>query len=177
MKNRDIAVARIIKLCKEKKYKRETTLLAINIFDRYAALEGAEIILSDREETILLLVTSIILAAKNEQPLSPSINRLISLLAPEERSMITKAKVIDYESDILMTLGFDFNFCNSLTFMERFLRLLGHEKDAKLEGIAYEVCLFAHSRAQFLSYRPSQLAAAAIPIALHFKGRKQGGHP
>jgi hypothetical protein len=50
------------------------------------------------------------MSAKIEQPISPSFNRLIGMLTPEEQKYVSKQGLIDLEADILMKLGFDFNF-------------------------------------------------------------------
>lgn len=50
------------------------------------------------------------MAAKLEQPISPSFTRMISLLTEEEKKSVTKQKLIDLETNILITFGFDFNF-------------------------------------------------------------------
>ena len=56
--------------------------------------------------------------------MTPSINRMIKLLTPEELIYVDKQKVIDMEGSIIRTLNFDFSFLSPLPFLERFLRLL-----------------------------------------------------
>ena len=67
------------------------------------------------------------MSAKLEQPISPSFTRMINLLSTEEKKNVTKQALIDLESDILMKLGFDFNFPGPIQSMERFLRILGYD--------------------------------------------------
>jgi len=92
--HRDEAVLRIIELCNIKRYRDETVFLAINIFDR---------VFSDIYHRIklrhipLFIVVCTIMAAKIEQPMTPSINRMIMLLPQEEREIVTKEKVICLE--------------------------------------------------------------------------------
>lgn len=50
------------------------------------------------------------MSAKLEQPISPSFTRMINLLSEEEKKHVTKQSLIDLEADILVKLGFDFNF-------------------------------------------------------------------
>jgi hypothetical protein len=50
------------------------------------------------------------MSAKLEQPISPSFSRMISLLTDEEQKLVTKKELIDLEANILVALGFDFNF-------------------------------------------------------------------
>jgi hypothetical protein len=72
---------------------------------------------------ILYVVTSLIMAAKIEQPMTPSISRMISLLSDAEKEFVTKQDVIFLEEEIIKMLDFDFNFVSSFVFLERFLRL------------------------------------------------------
>jgi hypothetical protein len=76
------------------------------------------------------------LAAKLEQPISPSFTRMISLLTEEEKKLVTKQKLIDLETNILITFGFDFNFPGPIQSMERYLRLLDYDLNTQL----YEMC-------------------------------------
>ena len=56
------------------------------------------------------MVSSIIIAAKIEQPLTPSIRMTIKFLPEEEKKFVSKDLVVAYESDILSALSFNFNF-------------------------------------------------------------------
>ena len=82
--DRDSSVCRILELCKEKAYRKETYLLAVSIFDRYLA-KTYNISTTRREQLPLLFTTSTILAAKLEQPMTPSIRRMIRLLTSDEQ--------------------------------------------------------------------------------------------
>jgi hypothetical protein len=57
-----------------------------------------------------LAISSLLLAAKLEQPISPSFSKMINLIPEEERKNLTKEILIDLEGDILIRLGFDFNY-------------------------------------------------------------------
>lgn len=72
------------------------------------------------------------MAAKLEQPISPSFTRMISLLGEDEKKLVTKQKLIDLESNILIIFGFDFNFPGPLQSMERYLRLLDYDLNSQL---------------------------------------------
>lgn len=63
------------------------------------------------------------MAAKLEQPMTPSIKRMIKLLTPLEQGTIEKEDVIFLEEEVLILLQFEFNHPSSLTFLERFIRL------------------------------------------------------
>jgi hypothetical protein len=72
------------------------------------------------------------MAAKLEQPISPSFTRMISLLGEDEKKLVTKQKLIDLETNILIIFGFDFNFPGPLQSMERYLRLLDYDLNSQL---------------------------------------------
>jgi len=49
---------------------------------------------------------------------------MINLLGEEEKNSVTKEVLIELEYDILIRLGFDFNYQCPISSMERFLRIL-----------------------------------------------------
>lgn len=107
-------------LCHQKGYKLETMYLAINVFDRFMA----EAYMSLAINQLPAVITScVILGAKCEQPMTPSINRMVKLLTEDERKVVTKDIVIQMESRIVKTLHFDFSYLSPLVFLERFIRL------------------------------------------------------
>jgi hypothetical protein len=57
-----------------------------------------------------LATVSMLIAAKLEQPISPSFSRMISLLSDDEKKNVTKKQLIELEADILVVMGFDYNF-------------------------------------------------------------------
>lgn len=88
-------------------------------------------------QVLHLAVISVLMAAKLEQPISPSFNRMINLLPDEERKYVTKKQLILLEQDIIQKLGFDFNFPGPMQSMERFLRLLNYDQNPTVIDIAF----------------------------------------
>jgi hypothetical protein len=86
--DRSYAVQKIFALQQEKQYKIETVFTAVAIYDRYLSKIGH--FTFPRNKVCLLATTSILVAAKLEQPISPSFNRMISLLTAEEQKTVTK---------------------------------------------------------------------------------------
>lgn len=115
----------------------------------------------------LLVATCCIIAAKMEQPLTPSITRMIKLLDHSEQREITKQDVIDLESKMLKSLSFDFNNVSPAVFLERFLRVAGIHEDESLLSLGYDILKLTYSKAAFLEYKPSNMAAAALVLALN----------
>ena len=93
-------------------------------------------------QVLHLAVISVLMAAKLEQPISPSFNRMINLLPDEERKYVTKKQLILLEQDIIQKLGFDFNFPGPMQSMERFLRLLNYDQNPTVIDIAFQVLKF-----------------------------------
>jgi Cyclin, N-terminal domain len=118
--HRDVAACRILDLCHEKGYRKETHLLAVSILDRYLSRTFEKM---SPNQLPLLVTTATILAAKLEQPMTPSIKRMIKLLTQEEQALVEKEGVIWLEQQVLTLLQFDFNHPSSLTFLERFGRI------------------------------------------------------
>jgi hypothetical protein len=158
----------------------------VNIFDRFLALAGSKILTNDlaKQTQIPIIITTVtIMAAKLEQPMTPSINRMIKLLTPEEEKHVDKAKVITMEATIIRAFNFDFGFLSPLPFIERFLRLLDHAVETqynadehKLSGVtcpftkpstllhpvAVDLLKFVFSKSELFWGRPPSILAASI---------------
>ena len=63
-----------------------------------------------KNQMVSLATICVWMSAKLEQPISPSFTRMINLLTDEEKKYVSKQSLIDIEAQILMKLGFDFNF-------------------------------------------------------------------
>ena len=89
------------------------------------------------KQNVLLFTTATLMSAKLEQDTSPSFNRMLSLLSNKEyRQVSSKQELIDLELDILIKFGLDFNFPGPVESMERFLHLLGFDKNKEVDKIA-----------------------------------------
>ena len=114
-----------------KDYKVEALYLAVSLADRYLK----KIISLKRKIPCLitLAVATILMAAKLEQPISPSFTRMINILNEQHSVLLKKQKVIDMEEDIIRTLDFNLRTVSPIHFLERFLRLYGIDQpDSKI---------------------------------------------
>ena len=111
----------------KKDYKLETLFVAASIFDRYIYKSG--VWRFPKIKVICLATISMLMAAKLEQPISPSFSRMIALLTEEEEKLVTKNDLIDLEEQILVLFGFDFSFPGPIQSMERFLRILNYDRN------------------------------------------------
>jgi hypothetical protein len=169
--DRSYAVQKIFDLHVKKEYKIETLFIAVSIFDRYLAQIGHWTF--PRDQVCLLATISILIAAKLEQPISPSFLRMIGLLTEEEQRQVSKSALIDLEAKILVQTGFDFGFPGPIQAMERYLRLLGFDTNKIVSDMGYQICKFQLNDSRFLGYRPSQLAACAVIISINIYRRDQ----
>lgn len=150
---RSFGIQKIFDLHQKKDYKEETLFIAASIFDRYINIVGVSTF--NKSLVVHLATIAVLMSAKLEQPISPSFTRMINLLTPEEKKNVTKQSLIDLESDILIKLGFDFNFPGPVQSMERYLRILGYDLNRSVFDMSFQICKFQLNEAKFLDYRPS----------------------
>lgn len=108
-------------LNRQKDYKEETLYLAASLCDRY--LVNLAVKNSVAPCLIKLAIICTLMAAKLEQPIQPSYNRMIRLVATEWNVAVTKQELIDMEESIIRMLDFDLHFTGPIPFLERFQRI------------------------------------------------------
>jgi len=173
---RSYGIQKIFDLHFKKEYKEETLFIAASIFDRYINIIGVGNF--NKNLTIHLATISVLMSAKLEQPISPSFTRMINLLAPEEKKNVTKPSLIEIEQDILVKLGFDFNFPGPIQTLERFLRLVNYDLNRTVFDMGFQICKFQLNDARFLDYRPSQIAACSMILSINiFEEDNQKNNP
>ena len=123
--DRSYAIQKIFDLHMKKRYRNETLFVACSILDRYLAVIGWSTY--PREKMCILATVCMLMAAKLEQPISPSFSKMLGLLSEDEQKTITINQMINLEADILVKLSFDFNFASPIQSMERYLRLLDYD--------------------------------------------------
>lgn len=151
--DRSYGIQKIFDLHMQKDYKFETLFKATGIFDRYIHAVG--VLNFKRQQIVGLATISILMAAKLEQPISPSYNRMLKYLTEEEKRFVDKQGLIDLEFDVLVVLGFDFNFPGPVTSLERYLRILNYDLNMTIYDMSFQMCKFQCNDALFLKYRPS----------------------
>lgn len=86
--DRSYGIQKIFDLHQKKDYKVETLFIATNIFDRYIYAVGVQNF--QKQQVVNLATISILMAAKMEQPISPSFTRMINLLTDDEKKFVSK---------------------------------------------------------------------------------------
>lgn len=162
---RAYGMRKLIDLHEKKGYRLETLFAAQQIFDRYLNMVGHWNMADSRY--VLLATIATLMSAKLEQDTSPSFNRMIGLLSHEEQKHVSKRALIELERDIITKFGFDFNFPGPIESMERFLRILGFNKNKEVDQLARSILRHHIRVASLLNYRPSHVAACAVIIAIN----------
>ena len=85
---------------------------------------------------------------------------------------MTKSQLIELEYDIVLKFGFDFNFPGPIESMERYLRVLGYNKNSDVDQLSRRILKHHIRHACLLNYRPSQVAACAVIIAINIKEKR-----
>lgn len=116
--DRERLISIIQELTKKKEYKQETMHLAGNLADRYLSLilaRGQPV-----PNLYTLGATVMLMAAKLEQPVSPSFNRMLALLPSSEQKRVKKQDLVNLEEKILVTLNFSLHNPGPIPFIERY---------------------------------------------------------
>lgn len=158
---REILVDWIIQLHAEFHFHDTTLHLIVNIIDRYLAVATVE-----RERLQLVGCAAILLAAKLEEPCTPTVADLVFLT----QNAYTAAQVLATEAAIVQALGFRFNAPTTVVFLGRFLQLAGLT-DGHSRALAFYMAERMLQDYSMLAYRPSAIAAAATLLALHMSTR------
>jgi hypothetical protein len=89
------------------------------------------------------------------QDKSPLIDNLIYVLDKEDKISITKEKIKQQEAYILRLFGFDLNFTDPISFIDRYMRLLDQEMNHKLKEMSILISILFQQSSISLDFRPS----------------------
>jgi hypothetical protein len=166
----------ICELHKKRKYLPETLFYALGLLDRYLS----RAIRTDSQKSLDLVILGgvcLFLAAKLQQPLSPSISQLCLLLESNfEVNSLSKLscrqQVLDLEFHVVNFLEFDLQVQTPFTFLGRFLviflpNMKSVSQSKSIEDTTTQFCKFTAYSAEFLDYKPSHIAAAATLLTLN----------
>ena len=154
-----------------KSYKLETLYLAVSLADRYLvniAVQGEQ-----APCLITLGMTCLLIAAKLEEPVSPSYKILIRTMNDLHKANVQKRDLLRLEEKILIALEFSCHHISPIPFLERYFRIFGIDNGIKdrqahqLRTYARQYCRFMQREPCFLNFRPSQIAAASLMFAIN----------
>lgn len=109
---------------------------------------------------VTLSVTCLLIAAKIEEAISPSVNIMLRLLLEKHNILLSKRDVIDLEEHIIRVLDFQLRNVSPIDFLERFLRLFGLDtansyRAKQVAILSNDYCKFMQRTSCFLAFRPS----------------------
>lgn len=92
-----------------------TFFIACNLADRYITNQA---LVGKKPDCLMTLTVAVVLiAAKLEQPISPSFSRMIRLVKDQWGVIIRKQDVLDLEEDIIRRLDFDLQRPSPIVFV------------------------------------------------------------
>ncbi|ONK76626.1 uncharacterized protein A4U43_C03F30290 [Asparagus officinalis] len=147
----------------------DTLYLAVNIIDRFLSQNYIE-----RQRLQLLGITSMLIASKYEEIISPRIEEFCFITD----NTYTKGEVLKMEIQVLRFLGFQLSIPTVKTFLRRYIRAAYTSYKVPPQALSHlanylaELTLIEYS---FLKFLPSIIAASAVFLAkwtLH-----QSDHP
>ena len=134
----------------------ETLYLCVNIIDRYCSVQEVR-----RSQLQLVGVTALFLACKYEEIYPPEVRDCVYIT---DRAY-TDEEVLDMEQDIVAKLQFCFTVPTAYPFLQRFFTLVRASDLVKHAASYYnERTLQEH---EMLQYRPSEICAASVVLALN----------
>jgi G2/mitotic-specific cyclin-B, other len=135
---------------------QETLYLSVNILDRYLASVTVE-----RKHLQLVGVTALLLASKYEEIYPPEVKDCVFIT---DRAY-TRQDILEMEVSILEELKFNLTVPNAYPFLQRFLFIAQATSTMKFAASYYlDRMLQEHD---FLSFRPSLLAAAVVCLSIN----------
>ena len=146
-------------------WKQETLFQAISIADRYLKHRAQHC--KTAPCLIALAVTSLMVAAKIEQHFTPSFKIMNQILADKHSLTVSKTLFLKLERKILEATQFSFSYEYPVVFLERYQQLLGVEQ-GELHSLGRRLCLHMLENHKYLSFKPSQIAAASLLCAIDF---------
>jgi hypothetical protein len=134
----------------------ETLYLCVNIIDRYCAMVQVR-----RSKLQLVGVTALLIACKYEEIYPPEVRDCVYITDRAYQSN----EVLDMEQDIVHKLQFKITVPTAYPFLQRFFTIVKASSLVKHAAAYYtERTLQEHD---MLKYRPSQICAAALILALN----------
>jgi cyclin A len=164
---RSILVDWLVEVSEEYKLNVETLYLAVNYTDRF--LSQMSVL---RGKLQLVGTAGMYIAAKYEEISPPDVTEFVYITD----DTYTKKQVLRMEHLLLKVLDFRMNTPTIncfLTHFLRFLRMTQLNRSEKVESLArYLAELTLIESETYLSFLPSQIAAAAIYLAMYTLGKK-----
>eukprot|EP00696_Hemimastix_kukwesjijk_P008155 gnl/Hemi2/20314_TR6735_c0_g1_i1.p1 gnl/Hemi2/20314_TR6735_c0_g1~~gnl/Hemi2/20314_TR6735_c0_g1_i1.p1 ORF type:complete len:429 (-),score=172.63 gnl/Hemi2/20314_TR6735_c0_g1_i1:261-1547(-) len=158
---RAILVDWLVEVAEEYRLSSDTLYLAVHLIDRFLSLTPVV-----RGRLQLVGITCALIAAKYEEIYPPTIDDFVYI----SDNTYSRDEIIQMESFVVNVLEFRLTTPTAKLFLRRFIKAAEVEHTvAMLASYFAELTLQEY---QFLKYRPSMIAAAAVGLALSVNGNK-----
>eukprot|EP00933_Yihiella_yeosuensis_P005616 TRINITY_DN110166_c0_g1_i1.p1 TRINITY_DN110166_c0_g1~~TRINITY_DN110166_c0_g1_i1.p1 ORF type:complete len:514 (-),score=89.25 TRINITY_DN110166_c0_g1_i1:250-1791(-) len=159
-KMRAILVDWLVEVHTKYQLRAQTLFLAVNMIDRYLS-SGTQVL---RRKLQLVGVAAMFIASKFEEIDPPHIHKFVYIAD----NAYTKDEILQCEVVMLAALKFDIVVPTSIQFLDRLVQAYGCDsRHRSLARYLLELTLVDYS---FISYMPSQLAAASLLVANELLG-------
>lgn len=142
-----------------------TLYMSVSILDRYLASVGHWTLVEN--EIDYLICVSCFIAAKIEQPKKPLFDNLILEYRSLTRKILRKDLLLIMERQVLVELGFDFNYSNPEHFIDRYLRVLGYHNVSQVNKNAIQILTLHYIDENMQKYPVSKIAASSVILAIN----------
>ncbi|KAL1495805.1 hypothetical protein AB1Y20_016666 [Prymnesium parvum] len=156
---RSILIDWLVEVAEEYRLVPETLYLAVNYIDRFLAHVPV-----NRSRLQLVGVTCMLIASKFEEIHPPAVDEFVYI----SDNTYKREEILHMEGMVLNRLEFELSVATTRAFLNRFLNVArAGECDQTTEKLCEYLCELTLQEYAFVKYRPSEIAAAALRMALH----------
>jgi hypothetical protein len=163
-KMREILVDLMVEVQLKFKLKQETLFLSVHILDRFLERRAVT-----RTKLQLVGCTALLLAAKYEEIYAPEVSDFISI----SDKVYSREQILAMEGIMLNALGFNLTVPLPLNFLQAFSKLAAVQQGSQTWFMAEYFLEITLQTYAFLRYKPSQLAASALWLAMSTAAQSQ----
>jgi len=157
---RAIVIDWLVDVSTDYQFHPQTLYLAVNYFERYLSKRAVS-----REYAQLVGITCLLISSKYEETTPLRVQQCVNITD----NAYNRSEVIDMELSILSELSFKLTAATVYNFIWRFLDVIGADDKTFFVSLFFaELSLLKHTL--YLNFLPSQVAAAAICLALYTIG-------
>ena len=156
---RGILIDWLVEVAEEYRLEVETLHLSVNYIDRFLSHVPVA-----RSKLQLVGVTCMLVASKYEEIHPPAVDEFVYI----SDNTYKREEILHMEGMILNRLGFELSVATAKVFLNRFLKAAkAGECDSTTQMLCQYLCELTLQEYSFLKYHASQVAAAALRLALH----------
>lgn len=157
---RTILVDWLVEVAQEYRLSLQTLFLAVNYTDRLLTAMPVA-----RQRLQLVGVTAMLIASKFFEVVPPPVEDFVYITD----STYSKSQVLSMEAVLLNKLQFNLTSVTCNDFLPRYLQAA--QSDSISKDLAYYLCELTLQEYSLVGFRPSEITACAVILALHTLGR------